>query len=708
MVTVLSSVLNTALTGLNANQQALRTTSNNIANVNTPGYVREVVRFEHKVGTGQTAGVQIGDVQRVVDVFLENAARAAISDTERFASETQMHDRLQTLLGRPDENTSLSGRLDDVFTGIASLTLDPAAPARRQTALSSIEDFADEVSRLSEQFQVLRADASSRIVEDVVKLNSLLKNIAELNPIIVRENALGLDIGGLQEQRDRSLREIAELIDVRINNNADGSIRVTTGTGVTLLDETRFEVRFNPPGTVLPETNFEQITIHKIDPVTGVVDPNSRILDTAIDSGSLRGLLDVRDKVIPDLAISLGELSAGVIDQLNSAHNANTAVPAPNSMTGRNVGILGTDSHGFTGDATFAVLAPDGTLVNSFTVDFDALAATDSIDTVIANVNAGLGGAATLSLTNGVMTFSATSAANGIAIVQDENDPSSRAGRGFAHFFGMNDLLGAQVSPHFETGFSTTSAHGFVAGGTIDLDLRGSDGVVVANYTLTIGGSTFDDLLTDLNQPGNLGAFASFSMDAKGALVVSPKAGLSDLKLTVNSDSTLRGGTGVALSNLLGIGDSFRMNAARGVKLSDAIAKNMERLALGRVDLTVPAGAPAINRGDTRGAVALQDLTQKPVSFKAAGQLAAVTTTLGRFAANVLSNAALMAERADDLKENSDALQSEIVNRISNVSGVNMDEELANMVVFQNAFNASARLISTAQEMFDTLLDAVR
>lgn len=707
-VSSVGSILNTALSGLTANQQALRTTANNITNVNTVGYVREVIQFQHRITEGQTAGVEIGAIKRVVDSFLESAARSSISDSERYASETQMHDRLQTLLGRPDENTSLSGRLDSLFTGITNLTLDPAAAGRRLSALSNIEDYADEVSRLADQLQALRGDASARIVDDVTKLNSLLKIVAELNPIIVREQALGIQIGGLEEQRARALREISAIIDLRINENKDGSIRVTTSSGVTLLDETRLEVRYNPPGTVLSETNFEHITLHKIDPVSGVIDPNGRILDTDILSGSLRGLLDIRDTILPGLAIALGELSGQVMDQLNAVHNANTAVPPPNTLTGRNVGILGTDLQGFTGDATFTVLAADGTLANSFTMDFDALPATDTMDDVIAAINAGLGGDAILSLVNGVMTFSAANAANGIAIVQDSVDPSARAGRGFAHFFGMNDLMGAQVPAHFDTGFSPTNDHGMTPGGILDLDLKSANGMVLASYSLTIIGTTFDDLLNDLNQPGNLGAFATFSMDANGALVITPKVGFDGLQAVVKSDSTLRSGTGISMSRLFGIGDSHRMNAARNVSLADAVAKDMQRFALGRVDLTAAPGVPAVSVGDPSGAIALEDIIQNTTSFKPAGQLTALTTTLGRYAANVLSMTALLAERAGDLQNNSEALRSEIMSRIANVSGVNMDEELANMVIFQNAFNASARLITTAREMFNALMDVMR
>lgn len=701
----LSPILSSALSGLSAAQQALRTTSNNIANANTDGYVREVVSLGTTISGGQVSGVKVNQIQRVVDKFLVDAARRAASDAKRYSAEGKVHDRLQSLLGRPDENTSLSGRLDNLFSAIASLSLDPKAPARRQTALGSIQDFADELSRLADQLQLLRADASDRIAADVAKANSLLTTLTELNPLIVRERSLGRNTGGLEEQRSQALAQLADLIDIRVSQNSDGSTRVTTANGISLLDSSRFELQYTPPGTVQSGTRFDPITVHRVNSVTGVVDPTGTNLDTSISSGSLRGLLDARDKVLPDIALTVGELAANAMDQLNAVHNANTAVPAPNSLVGRDVGLLSTDAHGFTGKATFAVVDASGVVVNSVTVDFDALAPTDTLATVVANVNAALAGAGTLALNNGVMSFTAANSANGVVIAQDAASPSARAGRGFAHFFGMNDLLKAQRTGIYETGFTTTDAHGFTAGGTANFEIRDASGTVLTTYALTVSGTTFNDLLTDLNT--NLGGFMTFSMDAKGGVVVTPKPGFDGVQLSVTSDSTGRGTTGISLSGLFGIGDSFRMDAAKDVALTDAVAKDTMRLAVAKFDGTVAAGDPAIVAGDARGVEDFQNLIGKDVSFRAAGGLTALSTTLGRYGANVLSHTASLAQRVDDLGANSQALKTQLDERVSSVSGVNMDEELANMVLFQNSYNATARLIKTAQDLIDTLLRVV-
>ena len=95
------------------------------------------------------------------------------------------------------------------------------------------------------------------------------------------------------------------------------------------------------------------------------------------------------------------------------------------------------------------------------------------------------------------------------------------------------------------------------------------------------------------------------------------------------------------------------------------------------------------------------------LSFDAAGELTGRTTTLSTYAGEVLASAGLMAERATNSEADNGALQLEVSQRLADVTGVNLDEELANLVVYQNSYNAAARIVTSVQELFDTLLAAV-
>lgn len=706
----LNSIMSSALTGLFTSQTGLAVTSNNIANVNTPNYSREVVRQEAIVNGTSNSGVKISGIERVVDAFLDTASLAANSDNSRYNIENQFHERFQGILGRPDLKSSLSGRLDTMFTKMADLAVDPGSSILRQNVLSGIEDFTSTLSNLSDQLQSLRADASSQIQDRVAKINSAIEQIVYLNPLITKETALNHSTGSLEGQRSQALATLSALVDIRTVDRGNGAIAVTTSNGVTLLDgSTAYVLQYKSPATATAETTYPPITLAKTDPATGQLVSTGVELDGAVQSGELRGLLDMRDKILPDMANELGHMASEFADSINGLSNSFTSFPAPNQLQGRNVGLNAADPQGFTGKATFAIVGADGTVVRKTTVDFDALGVGATMNDVTNAVNAGLGADGTLSLVNGVMTFTAANSANGVVISQDATTPSDRAGHGFAQYFGMNDMITARVPATYNTGVNGADAHGFTAGGTINIQLRNSSNKLLGDYILTIpAGGTFNDLLTDLNGTSALGKYATFSLDANGALVMTPKPGIGDLNINVPTDSTSRGASQKSMSSLFGIGERYIADPASDLRVITAMKTNANLIPLATFDQTAGVGQVAMTKGDQSGIQAFQALQNKSLDFTAVGSLSAFKGTFNQYASAFLSNAGLMASTSSSRQQDTGALKSEIDKRKTDVSGVNLDEELSNMIIYQNAYNASARVITTVQQLYDTLLSAVR
>src|SRR5690606_3013279 len=108
--------------------------------------------------------------------------------------------------------------------------------------------------------------------------------------------------------------------------------------------------------------------------------------------------------------------------------------------------------------------------------------------------------------------------------------------------------------------------------------------------------------------------------------------------------------------------------------------------------------------GDGSGALALQSIQSAAVAFDPAGDLSAVRATLGDYAGQILARSGQEAARSESLAADRDALMQELTARRDSVIGVNLDEELSNMIVFQTAYNAAARMITTANQMYDALL----
>ena len=712
MASAIDSILRIALSGRSTSQSALSTTSNNIANVNTPGFVRREVVQETRLAGIDEGGVRIAEIRRVTDEFLIKQFLSATASARNFRAQTALHDQLQTILGRPDENTAFSGRINDIFAGFADLPTEPDSTVRRIAALNGIQAFGDEVSRTARFLQDLRGEADRQIREAVTTINDAIVRIHELNPLIGREILAGRDANTLEEQRARAIQKIAEQVDVQTFSLGNGFIGVSTVSGVTLVNHLARELVYEPPGIVSSTTRFAEITVNKVDPITGAAEAVGTPLDRGVRSGKLRGLLDMRNVVLVNFAEQIGQLSARVIDRLNAAHNDNSAVPPASSLVGRNTGLLATDAHGFTGTVTLATVGATNNIVNRVAIDFTAgtiatngggaVAFSDAtLGDVINDINGGLGAGA-MTLVGGVLTFQAPVGAAGVATLQDTTTPSSRGGRGFAHFFGLNDLVEARVNSHFDTGLAATDSHGFANGEAFRLQLRGPNSEIAADVTITfpVAGGTIQDIVNQLNT--DFTGVGQFALDANGALAFTPAATHVDFKLAVVSDTTDRGGTGVSATTLFGIGQNFITDAAQAVKVKDAFRANVNLLALAKLDLT---GQPALTVGDGRGALALQAITDEVVTFSAVGNLSAVTTSLSDYAASVISDIAVRAEQAQAFESDTVALETELEIRISQVSGVNLDEELGNMILFQNAFNASARMIATAREMFEVLLE---
>ncbi|NVJ96850.1 MAG: flagellar hook-associated protein FlgK [Alphaproteobacteria bacterium] len=701
----INGIINTSLSGLFTSQAALQATSNNIANVNTEGYARVRVQTAANVLQGQSAGVTITDIERVVDQFLESALRTSTSNLSEYTVQREFHDRLQGILGDPAADSSLSAGLDQVYQALADLALNPADVLRRQQMLSELKSFSDQINLYHEQMQSLRGEASTQISETIIAVNTELQRIHELNPLLTRAQALGEETGGLEGQLALSLNYLSELIDIKVDRDSSGAVRIATSDGYPLLDTSLSQLEYDAPGIVGSDTVFPSIQIYRVDEELNQ-SSSSNDMTSHIRSGKLEGLLEMRDSQLVDLSVSLGELAARVMDEFNAVQNQFSAVPAPNSMTGKETFVDGAHQTGFTGLVTFAVVDDSNQLVASTTVDFDSAPPAD-FDALISQVNTALGGDGTLALANGVMSFTAASSTYGVVIADDESTPSDRAGRGFSHFFGMNDLVTAAGTGIFDTGLDGTEDHNLGAGEAIDFTVLNSEGRELTTISVSATGTTFQDMIDELNNVSGLGAYFTFSLDSEGRLSYEETSTYENIVLRVDDDTTDLGGTGISFTEAFGLGNAHRVNASRDMEVVESILEDPNQLGLAVFDATGGVGDVVLTDGDQRGALAFQDLETSLVAFETAGELKSTNVTLGQYVARFLGNAGLQAKRAQDLEEDNLALQYEVQQRNSDVSGVNMDEELANLIVYQNAYGAAARILSSVQDLYDDLLSVV-
>jgi flagellar hook-associated protein 1 FlgK len=688
--------MNSAVSGLGVAQSSIATLSDNIANINTKGYVRKEVVQNTITLAGQSSGVEIADIRRVTDEFLNREFRIATSEFGRFEAAGDLHQQLTTLLGDPTGDNNLVAMLDNVLVEIGQLAANPETTSVRSSVLETFKRLTEEVDHVAEGVRDLRRQADLRVGQNISDANQLLADIHELNKSINAIPGEGASVN-LEGQRAQKLDELAQIIDVQGVTQENGRLLVSTTGGLPLIDGNLRQLTHTPDGSGAFGVVYQPIGIERINDVNGSTTQVSTNIDSAILSGELRGLLDTRDGALNDMAIELGAYAGHVADQINSVHNAFTAVPPPATMTGHNSGALASDPHGFSGIAAFHTFDANNNVTATATIDFGAIGGT--VNDVINAVNTGLGGAGTLSLTNGIMSFSAAGASIGVAIAQDATTPSNADGRGFAHRFGMNDLVRTTNGPHFQTGLQAGSAHGFT--GTVIFEMVGPQNQRPQTSTIDMGaiGGTVGDLVNQLNT--DFTGVASFSLSAAGEIVASPSTAFAVFDFEATSDQTTRGGTGKSVSDLFGIGSASLAAVAPGIALRPDIPLNSALLSLASVNAS---GTPAVFSGDNAGANALQGLSFATSDFAGAGRMGAITGTLGELGGELLGRAGQAASEIEFRGRDREALRDELSLRVGEVSGVNIDEEMAKLIQLQAAFNAATRVISATNEMIDALL----
>ncbi len=706
----LTLALQTALSGIQANQAALQVAANNIANVNTVGFTRKSVEFEARRIDVTGAGVDISDITRAVDEFLLRQVReqegtvAALTAREKFLSQ------IQGIFGTPSSNDTIAAGLTTLNNNFESLALSPESEAARFEAVNEARKLAAQLNQLSGAIQDLRADADQGISLAVAEVTGELQLVENLNIKIAQAVALNQPSGGLRDQRDVALSNISKVLDIRTFEASSGKVAIFTGSGSTLVSEgttfslthtsaaqTDASVAYVRPGDANYPGPIDGIFIGTPDLVNGSNDITTEIID-----GELKGLIDVRDTLLPNLQKEIDRLSAVLKTQINTFHNQGTAFPPPATLTGSQT-VAATDAFSGTGSARIAVLnQTTGAVVEFVDINLAGLGATATVNDVVTAINAGLTGTPASINASGQLVLQAQSAGQGISINENTSAITVVGGetRGLSHYFGLNDFFQANVNGSDYNSFATarqassTTALGLT--GTLTFRFDGTAGAAV-NYAV---GDSLEAIAASINGTGALSAqniTATVTDDSGGRRLTITD---TDRNNFVISDS------GALLSTTSATPDETSLSTV--VTINSAIAANSDLISRGQLDITAAVGAVGLSVGDGNIANSMAGVFNTDVSFAGSGGISSTTTTLIRYSSQIIDlQASLAGDARSDLAFNETFLETTTF-RAQSESGVNIDEELAGLVALENAFAASSRVLTAVAEMLDELINSVR
>lgn len=370
----LSLALNNALTGLNVSQRSLAVLSNNVANANTEGYSRQVVEVSPQVAGRQGSGVRIEQIVRRIDSYLNRATQEQTTQVGQASTVSEYMSRIQVMMGQPGGSNSLDEYMNSFFNVLQSLAETPELSSFRSQAVNAGTILAREMSTLAAGLEDLRYEADQNLQNELKTLNTEILRLQETNLSIYRAEAMGEPTASFLDQRDMLIKSISSYVDVKVNYQENGEAYVYTSAGVTLLESRASQFIYNGANSITTFTgdgSLGAITVDTLDergefinrPVEVVSSGVNKDITTILRSGKLKGLLDVRDREIPDMLAQLDQIASRLRDEINAIHNKGSGIPAATTLTGdRAVGY--DEGLEWTGSVRIAALRSDGSAPN--------------------------------------------------------------------------------------------------------------------------------------------------------------------------------------------------------------------------------------------------------------------------------------------------------------------------------------------------------
>lgn len=323
----LSSSIQLANNALRAQQIGLQVVGQNISNANTPGYIREEVTFipaptQRYGGLLLGLGVKVDSVTQKIDLFLEDRLRGASSERSSTEKQEQTYLQLEALLGELSDN-DLSTSLNNFFGSIAQILNQPESISVRNLAVLQGRTLAEDINRLDNRVRQIRTDTNNRIEAIASDINRLVEEIATLNVRIAQTeggNTSRSQAVGLRDQRQVALTNLAELIDIRVQEQASGAVTVFSGGEYLVFESHARDVRV--------QLNSDRgMSVAEIQ----IAETESALNST---SGELAGLLKSRDEILGGFIDQLNDFAATFAFEFNKMFSSGQGLQGYQELTG--------------------------------------------------------------------------------------------------------------------------------------------------------------------------------------------------------------------------------------------------------------------------------------------------------------------------------------------------------------------------------------
>ncbi|NPT33068.1 flagellar hook-associated protein FlgK [Paraburkholderia xenovorans] len=653
----MSNLINLGLSGLNAAQWGLTTTGQNISNASTPGYTIETPVYAESGGqyTGSgylPQGVSTTTVTRQYSQYLTTELNNAQSSSSSLSTYNTLISQLNNLIGSP--TAGIASAITSYFTGLQNVSNNASSLATRQTAMSGAQTLVNQINAAGQQYDALRQSVNTQLTNTVSQINSYSQQIAQLNGQIAQASTQGQPPNQLLDQRDLAVSNLSQLIGVNVVNS-NGSYSVFMSNGQPLVSSTNsYNLGTAPSTGDTSELSVQYLGQAGANPAA----TPQNLPDSKIDGGTLGGLLAFRSQTLDPGEAQLGAIAVSFSAQVNAQNGLGITLAGAKGGALFSVGgptVYANTQN--TGNASLNVSFADATqpTTGDYTLAYNGTTYTltdNSTGTVV-------GSATNLSQPINGLNFSTTGTMN--AGDSFTVEPTRGALNSFATATADASAIAA-AAPVLAAAAASNTGTATITQGTVTAGYTMPNSTTTLSYDGTgLSGFPAGSTVTVAGTPPTTYTIAS-------AATVVPYSSATGATLTINNATAGQmNNVSVTISNAPAAGDKF----------------------------TIGPNTGATNDG--RNALALSNLST-------AKALSGGTVTLTGAYANYVNNIGNQTNQIQTSSTAQSSLVTQITTAQQSVSGVNINEEAANLLQYQQLYQANSKVIQTAQTLFQTIL----
>jgi len=711
-----SDVLSIGLSGTLTSERALATASHNIANANTEGFSRQRVQVDTRppqlAGVGALGtGVKINNVKRIHDDFVSSELRSNASIASGLQTNYDFTSQIDNMLADP--NAGLAPTLQSFFASINNVSNDPSSQSARQVLIGEAKALSERFAYLDNRFESLQKGTNETLKSHIKDVNDLAKAIADVNwKIVLAKEVTQGEPSDLLDQRERLLHQLSEEVVVRTNEQEDGALNVFIGNGQTLVLGKRHA------SLDLKANQHDPSQLEVVYQNQGV----DSVVTKFMKGGSIGGLIDFRENMLSSAQNELGRIAIGVSKTFNDQHHKGMTLD--NELGGDFFKSI---------DKSSPLTLPSNTNKGDYELK-TTISNTDNltVSDYFLNYNAGTYTLIRESDEEIVGTFNSlpqTIESEGFNIelergtVIENGDsfkirPTHAAAREFSVEIERANDIAAASPVRVRTSVNNL--------GDIKATLQNIKNINAPSFALAPGKLSpsitvrfVDDnhieLLDDKGKviqaqqlaeqnkaipatsgvPGETGSPATPAIPATPAARTTTIASLSDDGLDDESEKSAAGieagifydpETGINLfPTPIGMETGYNVQLSGKAKAGDVFVIEFNKDAV----------------GNNVNALELGDLQRKATLDNG-------TSNYNEVYSQLVSRVGSKTHELDVNREAQNILYGQAKAQREAVSGVNLDEEAADLVRYQQAYQANAKVIGAASEMFDTLMSVLR